>query len=453
MSLIECADLHWPENEYFLPVEQFPQTADSGFRCTAAAVCDESGDPLRQFSQGQWAHFYFEFAVDFDLPDEVPAGGLLLRDGLGRPVFGKNSFQMDMELPAGLVGGSRLRYHQSIKLDLQYGPYTVSFGLATAASDEYQAYRNGPASHETFNRAVRFRCLLPDVVTIQVGFMPEGKLLHHGLANLPGEGQLQVLCGTAGSTALQRPQASTAEGDPPTLFHITHWKAGSQWIYRILEKAAGSDRLVRPQIGEMQFLNWPIRPGGVYPTVYVTAEQYAAIAKPPGSRHFVVLRDLRDTLVSAYYSLKFSHQTFGDPQMEAWRSALHELDEEAGLLRVMDGWVAMCAAIQRSWIESGEPLIRYEDLLGRDVEILEPLLLDHCRLPIERSALRQIVLDSRFAALTGGRPAGQEDFSAHQRKGVAGDWQRHFTPRLKKAFKLRYGGLLVAAGYETGLGW
>jgi len=63
------------------------------------------------------------------------------------------------------------------------------------------------------------------------------------------------------------------------------------------------------------------------------------------------------------------------------------------------------------------------------------------------------VLANRFEAQTGGRPRGVEDVTAHQRKGVAGDWRNHFTDRIKRAFKARYGGLLVATGYEKDLDW
>jgi lipopolysaccharide transport system ATP-binding protein len=55
--------------------------------------------------------------------------------------------------------------------------------------------------------------------------------------------------------------------------------------------------------------------------------------------------------------------------------------------------------------------------------------------------------------LTGGRPRGQEDVGAHERRGVAGDWRRHFTPKLTSACKALYGDLLIAAGYEKDEAW
>src|SRR5690348_1962232 len=86
----------------------------------------------------------------------------------------------------------------------------------------------------------------------------------------------------------------------PTIFHVTHWKAGSQWLHRIL-------RDIAPQILEKQFLIEPIVAGTIYPTVYVTKEQFESVPLPTGSRKFVVIRDLREALVSAYFSIRYSH--------------------------------------------------------------------------------------------------------------------------------------------------
>ena len=77
---------------------------------------------------------------------------------------------------------------------------------------------------------------------------------------------------------------------PPTVFHITHQKAGSQWINRILHILA-YDRMVQPEFEEAdthdlpvegtQFLRRPVEPGRIYPTLYLTREQFAAVPVPP----------------------------------------------------------------------------------------------------------------------------------------------------------------------------
>jgi|GEM_PF-1916464 len=242
-----------------------------------------------------------------------------------------------------------------------------------------------------------------------------------------------------------------AEEAMPTIFHITHWKAGSMWIADILRQCA-PNRIVTPQWGAIQFVHWPVQAGKVYPALYLTKQQFDSVRLPGTWRRFVVIRDLRDTLVSAYMSYKFSH-----PDTHYWlartRPLLHSLSLDDGLIYLMDEWLLNCADRQLSWLEAGERLIRYEDLLEHDLEILERVLIDECQLPVSRERLRQVILASRFERLAKGRQRGQEDVTVHQRKAIAGDWQNHFSDKVKRAFKARYGGLLTATGYEQDLSW
>ena len=237
---------------------------------------------------------------------------------------------------------------------------------------------------------------------------------------------------------------------PPTIFHVTHWKAGSQWIDKILARCA-RERLVRAEDAAAQLLRKPLVAGGVYAACYVTHEQFQSVPLSEPWRRFVVIRDLRDTLVSGYFSLRFSHTD--DPWIPAPRTLLAGCDLQDGLLWLLDNWLPDSAAIQRSWLESGEDVIRYEDLLKRDVDILVPLLTKQCPLGVSARRVREAVLACRFERLTDGRSRGQEDVHSHERKGVAGDWHNHFTDRLTREFKTRYGELLIAAGYEKDLDW
>lgn len=238
----------------------------------------------------------------------------------------------------------------------------------------------------------------------------------------------------------------------PTLFHVTHWKSGSQWIHRILLKCVPESKIVRPEVDEVQFLQRPLEDGKVYPTVYVTREQFYSTTLPRVWKRFVIIRDLRDTLVSGYFSIKFSHPAI-DPRLAKWREVLQEMDEARGLIYLMDEWLPNSAKIQESWQRSDEPVYRYEDLLENDLEILENILLKDCQLPVDPALFRQIVLECRFEQMSGGRARGQEDVRAHERKGVAGDWRNHFDRQVTQAFKERFGTLLVETGYESDSNW
>ena len=236
----------------------------------------------------------------------------------------------------------------------------------------------------------------------------------------------------------------------PTIFHITHHKAGSQWLNRIFQ-AIALDRMVLPEVQNHQFLNKPINAGRIYPTLYITREQFESVALPRRWRRFVVIRDLRDTLVSLYFSLKHSHKLLTEV-MRSRRATLTGLSEEDGLLYLIECGLTPMAQVQWSWHAAGESLIRYEELLERDEEILMSLLMVRCRLAIEPERLRGIIRSHRFEVQSG-RKRGTEDAHAHERKGIAGDWRNHFTDKVRAEFKRCYGSVLIATGYEKSFNW
>ncbi|RQH08359.1 sulfotransferase domain-containing protein [Paraburkholderia dinghuensis] len=231
-----------------------------------------------------------------------------------------------------------------------------------------------------------------------------------------------------------------------TVFHVTHWKAGSQWLHRILRDIAPS-RIVDPQLFERQFLDTPLVTGAVYPTVYVTKEQFYSVNLPANYRKFVVIRDLRDTLVSAYFSIRYSHAIIHKSLAE-WRQRLESISLEDGLLMLMEEWLPLSANIQRSWVDSGETFIRYEDLLHGDTEILQDVLIRQCDIGVSQDTVEKIILKNRFENLTNGRKPGDEDRMAHERKGISGDWQNYFTPLVTDEFNRLFGRLLVETGYQ-----
>jgi lipopolysaccharide transport system ATP-binding protein len=237
----------------------------------------------------------------------------------------------------------------------------------------------------------------------------------------------------------------------PTVFHITHHKAGSQWINRIFH-ALVYERVVFPEVENAQFLTKPIVAGGVYPTVYVTHEQFASIAVPKDSRRFVIVRDIRDTLISLYFSLLYSHPVLHD-RIAKRRAALAELSEEEGLVFLIETQLTGIAQFQWSWHAAGDELIKYEDLLTRDEEILARVLLHGRRLNVDPGQFHEVIRENRFEARTGGRKPGEEDLVSHERKGIAGDWRNHFTAAVTKVMKRLYGSVLIATGYEKDFNW
>lgn len=438
--------MDWPKPEAFLDISRLAQVTDSRVRCTGIAICDSEGNPSQVFHQGDEAHFFLEFELLDHL--EVPCGGLEFHDAHGTVIHGKNSFQYGTRLPRSVAPGHRLRFHQIIRLDVGPNHYWFTAGCASTDQDSYRHYVAGTIGHEQFHTIEH--CRVADAASFVVKLHEQGRLPYHGIANLAGESHLEIIPAKSRSPTPSK-RSSGVEDGPATVVHVTHWKAGSQWIHKILIGCA-PDRIVAPKPNHSHFLASPITPGKVYPAVYVTKTQFDRTHCPPDTRRFVLIRDLRDTLVSGYFSMKMSHPIIGN-DISSLRTRLQQLGQEEGLLYMLKNWLPPCAGIQASWIEAKEPLIRYEDLLEQDVEILESVLLDRCGLSIAREHFRNIVMANRFKNLTGGRERGDEERSAHERKGIAGDWRNYFTASLTAAFKIQYGGLLVAAGYERDLNW
>jgi hypothetical protein len=444
------ADGFWPDDSAFLVLPAAVALSGGLARCTGIALCNAAGQPAILFEQGDTAYFYGEFEL-LQAAGAV-ACGLEFRDVTHRTIHGKNSFQTD-QTPQRVDAGTRVRLRYHVALDVGPGEYWFSVGVAAASADDYLAYREGRLGHRQF--ATQEWCRMTDVGSFAIRLRDSGELAYHGMVNLPARCDVTVWTAPADAGSREEVGGKTPPSrqttSAPTIFHVTHWKAGSQWINQILRDCV-PDQIVPPQAGDVQFVHWPIQMGKVYPTIYVTKQEFDRVHVPDGSRRFVVIRDLRDTLVSAYFSFGISHSAT-EPAVAGLRATLNGLDREEGLLHLLRDWLPRCANIQASWFEAGERLIRYEDLLASDLEILEPLLLDECGLAISRERFREAVMKNRFENVTGRRRRGEEDVTAHQRKGVAGDWRNHFTDRIKTAFKLRFGALLVATGYERDLEW
>lgn len=271
----------------------------------------------------------------------------------------------------------------------------------------------------------------------------------------------------------------------PTVFHVTHYKAGSQWVAEILKHSAPA-RFVTPQPYAGHLLQAPFQSGAVYPTVYVARRTLEAVlaGQPMRHRTFVVIRDLRDTLVSLYFSMKFSHSISTASQQHT-RDVLCRVGLEEGLLRLIGGeeeqpavqrlvrltaterqailatpegvglalplTTAFNAHIQQSWIGGPGLHVRYEELLADEFAVFEQIIA-YCEIAVPRDRLHDIIKYNTFEAVTGRQP-GDEDPAMHQRKGIAGDWRHYFTDRVKDQFKSIYGDVLIATGYEQDLDW
>lgn len=239
--------------------------------------------------------------------------------------------------------------------------------------------------------------------------------------------------------------------DPQAVYyHITHWKAGSQWIRALLNDALGAAVVQPRELVKHAYDAGPID-GKVYPCCYLTELEFCALPPHPKRRRFVLIRDLRDTLISGYFSLRNSHSLIG--QVEKHRWFLNRWGVEDGLLYLLDTWLHQTALIQRSWLASSERVFKLEHFMKDGALALREALTLGWEVEASPLAVEQLVARHAFAKYSGGRHPGEEDAASHYRKGIHGDWRQHFTDRVRERFKVLYNDIILTSGYETTADW
>lgn len=263
---------------------------------------------------------------------------------------------------------------------------------------------------------------------------------------------------------LRRREAPVYRSQNQNVYHCTVQKCASQWVRAIL-----SDPRVYRSCGLKSYRYQDDLPGKhdprklterrfaqafpeatVVTTIYIDYEGFASIPKPAKYKAFFVMRDPRDVLVSWYFSSKFSHPLMGD--LGRVRQDLNRLSESDGLLYCLDYLEDFgLFAAQRSWAgakarDENVLLVRYEDLIGEASLSAFEQLLKHCDIRVPGGGLESLLQSYRFEELSG-RPRGQEDRSAHYRKGVAEDWRNHFDEAIEARFERVAGDLVSLWNY------
>ena len=124
----------------------------------------------------------------------VPLGGLTIHNDRGVIVHGKGSLEHGSSTPQHVPAGSIVRFRQSVHLEIAMGEYTFEVGLATMSIALFEA-KDRMSIEELYSSVTRL-CHVPNVGVVRVGSRSvfEGvQLLHHGLANLPGNCHIDVL--------------------------------------------------------------------------------------------------------------------------------------------------------------------------------------------------------------------------------------------------------------------
>lgn len=128
----------------------------------------------------------------------------------------------------------------------------------------------------------------------------------------------------------------------------------------------------------------------------------------------VVIRDLRDALVSWYYSMKVSHEDIPGTRIARIRESLRPRSLEEGLLCLIEGdeeftGLLAHAGMRLSWLGSCDLMVRYEELLEDEAGQFDRLLRC-CGIEVEPERTRswkpgtnRMPRGDDHAAFTGGR--------------------------------------------------
>lgn len=253
------------------------------------------------------------------------------------------------------------------------------------------------------------------------------------------------------------------------IYHCCLQKTASQWIKDIF-----SDKIVE-ETTHMACLNprrdyitdkshiddlktgWET--GKVVSPLYVTYDDFKTIPKKR-YKAFLIVRDIRDVIVSQYFSITYSHAIINESHRET-RKKLQELpfDESFSLfLKKIYPIGNENFSYKRfflSWLACDDPNVfktTYEKLTQQHNVPAWRELFDFLEIEISDAALEALMQRYSFEKISG-RNRGDEDKNVHLRKGVAGDWKNYLTAEHKELFKESFGEILIRYGYEEGLDW
>jgi len=119
-------------------------------RVIKATLCDEDGKPVEVVKVGQSLQIQVEVEAFADLPELV--FGYQIKDRLGQPVFGTNTFHTK-QLLQDLRTGQRVRYVLRFLANLGEGSYSISFAL-------HDAENHLAKSYEWRDRAIVFNVVI-----------------------------------------------------------------------------------------------------------------------------------------------------------------------------------------------------------------------------------------------------------------------------------------------------
>lgn len=258
---------------------------------------------------------------------------------------------------------------------------------------------------------------------------------------------------------------------PGNLYHCCIQKTASQWVKKILSDkmvlkkakmdffSPGKDFITETRNREL--LKKPFTPRTIISPLYVTYDQFRQLPKHTDYKALWVMRDIRDIIVSQYFSITYSHQLINDNHRKT-REKLQKMPFEESFTYFINkvypinnpGFSYYIAL--NSWLKADKDknvlLCKYEEIGGENQHEAWKKIFDHFAIPLTAGEITGLLEKYSFEKLSG-RQKGDENKNAHLRKGVAGDWRNYLNDQHKQLFKEYAGDLLVQSGYEKDDNW
>ena len=254
--------------------------------------------------------------------------------------------------------------------------------------------------------------------------------------------------------------SASAKRTLDNLVLVVPHKHGSVWLIDVLtdERLLPALRMrrardVEPRTSGPWTYRWPedtrLAQGELAYTRLLTPDQLdRADVISPHCRAVYVFRDPRDTVVSHYFSLRFSHGLMG--KIAEIRDTLRGLSFSDGVLHTIGLQVQMKRyATQALWQACADPRVcrvRYEDLLLRPQDTFGQVCA-HFGADVPDRLLDEVIKDHGFER-TPGRKLGQVDIFAHKRHGLPGQWKQYLDSRAVETLRREAGRLIEQLGYE-----
>jgi len=180
----------WPEDNLFL-FRSFPKLRGKGrVNFTRMAVLNDKDKPTLTFEQGEKINIYCEFRLKRDV--DVPVFNIEIRDRLNLLIHSKSSIQNGVKVPYLVPQGSVVHYSQSITLNITPGNYIVNISCSFLSKKEYQQLEKTGYRAAIKNMALVWRLDQAFAFGILARSGKKLDVVHGGLCDLPGNGQIQV---------------------------------------------------------------------------------------------------------------------------------------------------------------------------------------------------------------------------------------------------------------------